>query len=104
MFRQKRKQRYEVASHVKELTEGMTARSLTEHLRFWKIIDKWGPSPSSNKDFLIAVEKQLEKVKSGEDKVKQNKTINDAKSFAVSCGKNYTVCLHLMFYNKEYYN
>ncbi len=80
MFRQKRRQRYEVSSHVKELTEGMTARSLTEHLRFWKTIDKWGPSPIANKDFLIAVEKQLEKVKSGEDKAKQNKTINDAKS------------------------
>ena len=60
MFRQKRKYRYEVASHVKDLTEGMTAKNLTEHLRFWRIIDKWGTSPNSNKDFLIAVEKQLE--------------------------------------------
>ena len=56
MFRQKRKHRYEVASHVKDLTEGMTAKNLTEHLRFWRIIDKWGPSPNSNKDFLIAVD------------------------------------------------
>ena len=87
MFRQKRKYRYEVASHVKDLTEGMTAKNLTEHLRFWRIIDKWGPSPNSNKDFLIAVEKQLEKVKKGEDKVNQTKTIDDAKSLVDNLNK-----------------
>ena len=54
MFRQKRKQRYEITAHVDQLTDGMTARDLTEHLRFWKIVDKWHPEPSTNKDFLIA--------------------------------------------------
>ena len=53
MFRQKRKQRYEVAAHVEQLTDGMTARDLTEHLRFWKIITKWDPEPNANKDFII---------------------------------------------------
>ena len=87
MFRQKRKQRYEMTAHVKELTDGMTAKNLTEHLRFWKIVDKWGPSPASNKDFLIAVEKHLEKIKKGEDKEKQHKTINDAKSLVDNLNK-----------------
>ena len=40
-------------------------------------MNKWGPPSKSNKD-LIAVEKHLEKIKKGEDKEKQHKTINDA--------------------------
>ena len=37
MFRQKRKQRYEMTAHVDELTDGMTAKNLTEHLDFGKL-------------------------------------------------------------------
>ena len=68
MFRQKRKQRYEIAAHVEQLTDGMTARDLTEHLRFWKIITKWDPEPNANKDFIIAVERRLKNLTKEEGK------------------------------------
>jgi len=87
MFRQKRKQRYEVAAHVDELTDGMTARNLTEHLRFWKTVDKWGPSASSNKDFFVAVEKKLDKLLKQENKQNQQKNINNAKSLIDNLNK-----------------
>tara|TARA_B100000941_G_C28329966_1_gene461078 strand:+ start:37 stop:762 length:726 start_codon:yes stop_codon:yes gene_type:complete len=86
MFRQKRKQRYELTAHVNELTDGMTAKNLIEHLRFWKIMEKWGPS-SNNKDFFIAVEKRIEKLKKSENTVNQNKRINDAKSLVDNLNK-----------------
>ena len=59
MFRQKRKQRYEVAAHVDELTDGMTARSLKEHYRFWCTMNKWGEPVKGSSEFLNAVEKKL---------------------------------------------
>ena len=87
MFRQKRKQRYEIAAHVDELTDGMTARNLTEHLRFWKTVDKWGPSPNNNKDFFIAVEKKLQKLLGQENKQNQQKNIDNAKSLIDNLNK-----------------
>ena len=62
MFRQKRKQRYEVATHVDNLTDGMTARDLTEHLRFWRIMNKWGGPVKGSNEFILAVEKKLNKI------------------------------------------
>jgi len=87
MFRQKRKQRYEIAAHVDERTDGMTARNLTEHLRFWKTVDKWGPSPNNNKDFFIAVEKKLQKLLGQENKQNQQKNIDNAKSLIDNLNK-----------------
>tara|TARA_B100001027_G_scaffold24302_1_gene14327 strand:+ start:1387 stop:2115 length:729 start_codon:yes stop_codon:yes gene_type:complete len=87
MFRQKRKQRYEITAHVDQLTDGMTARDLTEHLRFWKIVDKWHPEPSTNKDFLIAVERKLKKLTQEEGKKNKQKNISDAKSLIDNLNK-----------------
>lgn len=80
MFRQKRKQRYEVAAYVDELTDGMTARNLREHYRFWCIMNKWGSPVKGSADFLSAVEKKLAKLTTTETKENKQKTINNAKS------------------------
>ena len=87
MFRQKRKQRYEIAAHVEQLTDGMTARDLTEHLRFWKIITKWDPEPNANKDFIIAVEKRLKNLTKEEGKQNKQKNLNNAKSLIDNLNK-----------------
>ena len=62
MFRQKRKQRHELSVYVDELTDGMTVRNLTEHYRFWCIMNKWGGPSKRQCCFLNAVEKKLSKV------------------------------------------
>ena len=87
MFRQKRKQRYEVAAHVEQLTDGMTARDLTEHLRFWKIITKWDPEPNANKDFIIAVEKKLNKLTKKEVVQNKEKNVKTAKNLIDNLNK-----------------
>ena len=87
MFRQKRKQRYEVAAHVEQLTDGMTARDLTEHLRFWKIITKWDPEPNANKYFIIAVEKKLNKLTKKEVVQNKEKNVKTAKNLIDNLNK-----------------
>ena len=87
MFRQKRKQRYEVAAHVDELTEGMTARNLREHYRFWCIMNKWGEQVKGSSEFLLAVEKKLDKLSKKEVVDNKQKNINNAKSLADNLNK-----------------
>lgn len=87
MFRQKRKQRYEIAAHVDELTDGMTARDLREHYRFWCIMNKWGGPVKGSADFLSAVEKKLAKLTTTETKENKQKTINNAKSLVDNLNK-----------------
>jgi len=84
MFRQKRKQRYEVNSHVEELIDGMTARDLTEHLRFWKLVNTWGEPVKKSKEFFSIVEKKIEILSKNETKKKQEKNLDDAKSLVKS--------------------
>ena len=87
MFRQKRKQRYEVAAHVDELTDGMTARDLREHYRFWCTVTKWGEPIKGTTEFLSAVEKKLAKLTNTEVKENKEKTINNAKSLVNNLNK-----------------
>jgi len=87
MFRQKRKQRYEVAAYVDELTDGMTARTLQEHYRFWRIMNTWGSPVKGSAEFLSAVEKKINKITSTEAVVNQNKNINTAKLLADNLNK-----------------
>lgn len=87
MFRQKRKQRYEVAAYVDELTDGMTARNLREHYRFWCIMNKWGEPVKGSTDFLNAVEKKIDKLTGTEAVVNQHKNINTAKSLVDNLNK-----------------
>ena len=87
MFRQKRKQRYEVATHVDELTDGMTARDLREHYRFWCIMNKWGGAVKGSNEFLLAVEKKLNKLSKKESSENKQKNINNAKTLADNLNK-----------------
>lgn len=87
MFRQKRKQRYEVATHVDNLTDGMTARNLTEHLRFWRIMNKWGGPVKGSNEFILAVEKKLNKISKKEVKTNNEKNIKNAKSLIENLDK-----------------
>tara|TARA_B100001057_G_scaffold364173_1_gene366949 strand:- start:1312 stop:2040 length:729 start_codon:yes stop_codon:yes gene_type:complete len=87
MFRQKRKQRYEVAAHVDELTDGMTARDLKEHYRFWCIMNKWGEAVKGSHEFLSAVEKKLDKVSKKEVVDNKEKNIKNAKSLVSNLNK-----------------
>ena len=87
MFRQKRKQRYEVATHVDNLTDGMTARDLREHYRFWCIMNKWGGAVKGSSEFLLAVEKKLDKLSKKEGTENKQKNINNAKTLADNLNK-----------------
>lgn len=87
MFRQKRKQRYEVAAYVDELTDGMTARNLREHHRFWCTMNKWGEPVKGSSEFLNAVEKKLDKVSKEEVIENKQKNINTAKSLVENLNK-----------------
>lgn len=87
MFRQKRKQRYEVAAHVDELTDGMTARNLREHYRFWCTMNKWGEAVKGSSEFLNAVEKKLDKVSKKEVIDNKEKNLNTAKSLVSNLNK-----------------
>jgi len=87
MFRQKRKQRYEVAAYVDELTDGMTARNLREHYRFWCTMNKWGEPVKGSSEFLNAVEKKLDKVSKEEVIENKQKNINTAKSLVENLNK-----------------
>lgn len=87
MFRQKRKQRYEVAAHVDELTDGMTARDLREHYKFWCIMNKWGGAVKGSNEFLSAVEKKLNKISKKEVVENKQKNIDNAKSLVDNLNK-----------------
>ena len=87
MFRQKRKQRFEVATHVDELTDGMTARDLREHYKFWCIMNKWGGAVKGSHEFLLAVEKKLDKLSKKEGSENKQKNINNAKTLADNLNK-----------------
>ncbi len=87
MFRQKRKQRFEVATHVDNLTDGMTARDLREHYRFWCIMNKWGGAVKGSNEFLLAVEKKLDKLSKKEGSENKQKNINNAKTLADNLNK-----------------
>ena len=87
MFRQKRKQRFEVATHVDNLTDGMTARDLREHYRFWCIMNKWGGAVKGSHEFLLAVEKKLDKLSKKEGSENKQKNINNAKTLADNLNK-----------------
>lgn len=87
MFRQKRKQRHEVALHVDELTDGMTVRDLTEHYRFWRIMNRWGAPVKGSQDFLNAVEKKLNNLSKKEVVVNNEKNIKNAKSLIENLNK-----------------
>jgi hypothetical protein len=87
MFRQKRKQRFEVATHVDELTDGMTARDLREHYKFWCIMNKWGGAVKGSNEFLLAVEKKLDKLSKKEGSENKQKNINNAKTLADNLNK-----------------
>ena len=87
MFRQKRKQRFEVATHVDNLTDGMTARDLREHYKFWCIMNKWGGAVKGSNEFLLAVEKKLDKLSKKEGSENKQKNINNAKTLADNLNK-----------------
>ncbi len=87
MFRQKRKQRFEVATHVDNLTDGMTARDLREHYKFWCIMNKWGGTVKGSHEFLLAVEKKLDKLSKKEGSENKQKNINNAKTLADNLNK-----------------
>ena len=87
MFRQKRKQRFEIATHVDELTDGMTARDLREHYKFWCIMNKWGGAVKGSHEFLLAVEKKLDKLSKKEGSENKQKNINNAKTLADNLNK-----------------
>ena len=87
MFRQKRKQRFEVATHVDNLTDGMTARDLREHYKFWCIMNKWGGAVKGSHEFLLAVEKKLDKLSKKEGSENKQKNINNAKTLADNLNK-----------------
>ena len=87
MFRQKRKQRFEIATHVDELTDGMTARDLREHYKFWCIMNKWGGAVKGSHEFLLAVEKKLDKLSKKEGSENKQKNINNAKILADNLNK-----------------
>ena len=87
MFRQKRKQRFEVATHVDNLTDGMTARDLREHYRFWCIMNKWGGAVKGSHEFLLAVEKKLNKLSKKEGTENKQKNIDNAKTLADNLNK-----------------
>lgn len=87
MFRQKRKQRFEIATHVDELTDGMTARDLREHYKFWCIMNKWGGAVKGSNEFLLAVEKKLDKLSKKEGSENKQKNINNAKTLADNLNK-----------------
>ncbi len=87
MFRQKRKQRFKIATHVDELTDGMTARDLREHYKFWCIMNKWGGAVKGSNEFLLAVEKKLDKLSKKEGSENKQKNINNAKTLADNLNK-----------------
>ena len=73
MFRQRRKQRFEELERVKEQTQGLSSKSLEEHLRFYKIIDGWAGGKKLSHNFITAWEKCIADAKKKEPKPRVKK-------------------------------